>query len=102
MATLGFLWTKESGRMHPLAPAGTDIISTALALNDSRQVVGVSVDENFNPKAVIWTAGMSTATDLNTLTQAVQACTLFLHAESTRMAKSLVWLWTPRESPMAT
>ncbi|MEO8737534.1 MAG: hypothetical protein ABI380_13465 [Edaphobacter sp.] len=66
-ATLGFLWTKESGRMHPLAPAGTDIISTALALNDSRQVVGVSVDENFNTKAAIWTAGMSSATDLNTL-----------------------------------
>jgi uncharacterized membrane protein len=50
----GFLWTKEKGKMEDLVPFGTDVASLALALDDERDMTGVSLDANFNPRAVLW------------------------------------------------
>lgn len=50
----GFLWTKEKGKMQSLLPFGADVASLALAINDGRDVTGVSLDGNFNPRAVLW------------------------------------------------
>jgi probable HAF family extracellular repeat protein len=50
----GFLWTKEKGKMEDLVPFGTDVASVALALDDERDMTGVSLDANFNPRAVLW------------------------------------------------
>jgi probable HAF family extracellular repeat protein len=59
----GFLWTKETERMQDLAPFGSDVFSTALAINDGGGVVGVSVDDQNNPRAVSWEHGVPV--DLN-------------------------------------
>ncbi len=61
-----FLWTKEKGKMQDLVPVDGDFFSVGLALNDSRQVVGVSGDANNNARAVIWQRGLPPV-DLNTL-----------------------------------
>ena len=50
----GFLWTKEKGKMQGLLPFGADAASLALAINDERDVTGISLDGNFNPRAVLW------------------------------------------------
>ena len=60
-----FLWTRERGKMQGLAPLGTDILSVGLAINDDREVTGVSLDENFQSRAVLWLH--QTPIDLNTL-----------------------------------
>ncbi len=60
-----FLWTRERGKMQGLAPFGTDILSVGLAINDDREVTGVSLDENFQSRAVLWLH--QTPIDLNTL-----------------------------------
>jgi probable HAF family extracellular repeat protein len=61
----GFLWTKETEKMQDLAPFGSDVFSTALAVNDGGSVVGVSLDAKNNPRAVSWERGVPT--DLNNL-----------------------------------
>jgi probable HAF family extracellular repeat protein len=63
--TNGFLWTKEKHHMDPLLPVDTDILSVALAVNDKREVTGVSLQTSFLPRAVLW--HHEVPFDLNTL-----------------------------------
>jgi uncharacterized membrane protein len=62
-AAHAFLWTKESGKMQDLPPAGDDFFSTAIAVNDERDAVGVSSGATAM-RAVLWEHGEPT--DLNT------------------------------------
>jgi probable HAF family extracellular repeat protein len=48
-----FLWTKATG-MKDLRPFFGDVISGALGINDQGEVVGVSLDANFNLRAMLW------------------------------------------------
>jgi probable HAF family extracellular repeat protein len=63
----GFLWTRETG-MQDLGTLPGDFASIAIALNDQGDVVGVSLDANFNPRAFLRQNGVMT--DLNTLISA--------------------------------
>jgi len=51
----GFLWQK--GHITDLGTLPGDFYSSATAISDRGQVVGVSLDVNFNPRAVIWQNG---------------------------------------------
>jgi probable HAF family extracellular repeat protein len=70
----GFLWTSETETMQDLAPFGSDVFSTALAINDGGVVVGVSLDDKNNPRAMSWVHGVPV--DLNSLIP--QTSTLYL------------------------
>ena len=59
-----FLWTRETG-MRDLSTLPGDAVSAGLAINDSDEVVGVSLDAKFNPRAFHWQNGAMT--DLNSL-----------------------------------
>jgi probable HAF family extracellular repeat protein len=59
-----FLWTSGKG-MQDLGTLAGDVNSVGVAINDEGQVVGASVDANFNPRAFLWQNG--TMTDLNSL-----------------------------------
>ena len=72
----GFLWTKERGKMHSLVPVATDVFSVALAINDERQVTGVSLNGNFQSRAVLWLH--ETPIDLNTLVPSTSGLYLLL------------------------
>lgn len=72
----GFLWKKETGKMQDLAPVGSDVFSVGLAVNDARGVTGVSLDADFNPRAVLWRQGAPV--DLNTLISGTSGLTLLL------------------------
>ena len=61
----GFLWTKETGKMYDLAPISGDVFSVGLAVSNGGEITGVSLDADFNPRAVLWHPGVST--DLNAL-----------------------------------
>jgi len=59
-----FLWTKEKG-MQDLGTLPGDFISAGLNINDRTEVVGVSLDANFNLRAFVWRNGqMSALNDL--------------------------------------
>ena len=63
-----FFWTRETGRMQDLGPIknNTQITNSfAIAINDSDDVVGSSLDFATRFDATIWKHGV--ATDLNTL-----------------------------------
>ncbi len=62
-----YLWTKETGIMKDIGTlqGNFDFASAATGINDEGQVVGLSVDENFNIAAFLWENG--TMTDLNSL-----------------------------------
>jgi probable HAF family extracellular repeat protein len=60
----GFLWTKATG-MQDLGTLPGDANSTAIGINDSGDVVGTSLDANFNARAYLRQNGVMT--DLNTL-----------------------------------
>ncbi len=60
----GFLWTRKTG-MQDLGTLDGDYASLALGINDSGEVVGASLDSNFNLRATLWKNGA--LTDLNTL-----------------------------------
>lgn len=60
----GFLWSREMGRIVDLGTAAGMPSSSAIAINDSGVVVGVSTD-SMNLVATIWKHDK--ATDLNTL-----------------------------------
>jgi probable HAF family extracellular repeat protein len=47
-----FLWTSETG-MQDLGTVGTDVNSLAIGVNDAGDVVGASLDANFNPRAFL-------------------------------------------------
>jgi probable HAF family extracellular repeat protein len=59
-----YLWTKETG-MKDIGTLKGDFASAALGINDGSQVVGISLDENFNETAFLRENGQMT--DLNTL-----------------------------------
>jgi uncharacterized membrane protein len=64
----GFFWARETGKMQDLAPISntTNITnSLAIAINDSDEIVGSSLDFATQFVATIWKHGV--ATDLNTL-----------------------------------
>jgi uncharacterized membrane protein len=61
-----FLWTREAGKMKALVPIKGAANSIAIALNDSDEVVGSSINSAFTTMtATIWKQGV--AADLNTL-----------------------------------
>jgi probable HAF family extracellular repeat protein len=59
-----FLWARATG-MQDLGTLTGDVNSAATAINDAGDVVGASLDANFNPRGFLWQNG--TMTDLNTL-----------------------------------
>ena len=66
----GFLWTRATG-MQDLGTLPGDYASLSLGINDRGEVVGASLDANFNPRAFVWENGVMT--DLNTLIPANSA-----------------------------
>jgi uncharacterized membrane protein len=61
-----FLWTRETGKMKALVPIKGIANSIAIALNDSDEVVGSSINSTFTTlTATIWKHGVPV--DLNTL-----------------------------------
>jgi uncharacterized membrane protein len=61
-----FLWTRKTGKMKALAPIKGIANSIAIALNDSDEVVGSSINSTFTTlTATIWKNGVPA--DLNTL-----------------------------------
>jgi probable HAF family extracellular repeat protein len=68
----GFLW--QDGHMSDLQPLPGDSYSYATAISDKGQVTGLSLDANFNLRAVLWHNG--NVTNLNDLVPADAA--LFL------------------------
>lgn len=59
-----FIWT-GSGPIQDLKAVGDDLYSLAFGLNEKNQVVGQSLDADFNSRAFIWENGK--ITDLNNL-----------------------------------
>ena len=74
-----FLWTRAAG-MQDLSALPGDVDSAAIGMNDSGQVVGVSLDADFNARAFLWKN--QELIDLNTLVPAnsplylVTACSI--------------------------
>jgi probable HAF family extracellular repeat protein len=62
-----FLWTRET-RMQDLGTIEGDVDSAAIGINDNGQIVGVSLDANFNPRAFLRLG--QELIDLNTLVPA--------------------------------
>jgi len=62
-----FLWARATG-MQDLGTLTGDVNSVAIAINDAGDVVGVSLDANFNLRGFLWQNG--TITDLNTMVPA--------------------------------
>jgi probable HAF family extracellular repeat protein len=85
----GFLWTKTSG-MRDLGTLPGDFASLALGINDGGEVVGASLDANFNPRAVLWENDGQMA-DLNTLIPANSGLYLLL-AESVNSSGQIIGL----------
>jgi probable HAF family extracellular repeat protein len=81
----GFLWTKETDKMQDLIPFGTDVSSTALAINDGGEVVGVSLDEKFNTRAVSWVhrvpVDLNNVIPNNSTLYLLLACSINSHGE---------------------
>jgi probable HAF family extracellular repeat protein len=59
-----FLWTRSTG-MKDLGTLPGDVASWGLAIDDTGVVTGVSLDDQFNPRAFIWQNGAMS--DLNSL-----------------------------------
>ena len=62
-----FLWTHEAG-MQDLGTLQGDVDSAAIGINDNGQIVGVSIDASFNPRAFLRQGQQ--LIDLNTLVPA--------------------------------
>ncbi len=85
----GFLWTEAEG-MQGLGPLPGDSASLALGINDAGQVVGASLDESFNPRAIVWENGR--VIDLNTLITVNPAALYLLLADSINSSGEIVGL----------
>ncbi len=59
-----FLWTRETG-IEDLGTLAGDVNSVALGINDGGEIVGLSLDANFNPRAYLRQNGVMN--DLNSL-----------------------------------
>ncbi|MGD1068596.1 MAG: hypothetical protein ABSB15_00520 [Bryobacteraceae bacterium] len=59
-----FLWAKGTG-MQDLGTLPGGVASGAIGINDSGEVIGVSLDANFNPHPFVWQNGAMS--DLNTM-----------------------------------
>ncbi len=59
-----FLWTKQAG-IEDLGTLTGDVNSVALGINDSGEIVGLSLDANFDPHPYLWQNGVMT--NLNSL-----------------------------------
>jgi probable HAF family extracellular repeat protein len=71
----GFVWSKQKG-MQDLGTLPGDIVSGAIGINDAGDIVGVSLDPDFNMRAVLWHDGV--AHDLNSLIQLDSPFTLLI------------------------
>ena len=69
-----FLWTRETG-MQDLGTVQGDVDSAAIGINDNGQIVGVSLDASFNPRAFLRQG--QELIDLNTLVPAGSPLYLF-------------------------
>lgn len=69
-----FLWTKATG-MRDLGTLPGDTYSSGSGINDAGDIVGLSLDQNFNGRAILWHNGRMT--DLNTLIPANSPISLF-------------------------
>jgi probable HAF family extracellular repeat protein len=58
-----FLW--QQGHIKDLGTLPGDAFSDAVTISNNGMVLGLSIDDNFNPRAVLWRNGI--ATDMNTL-----------------------------------
>jgi probable HAF family extracellular repeat protein len=72
-----FLWTNETG-IQDLGTIPGDFASVGLGNNDRGDVVGVSLDSNFNSRGFLWQHGVMT--DLNSLIPANSALSLWTAA----------------------
>ncbi|MGA3074598.1 MAG: hypothetical protein ABSG56_12980 [Bryobacteraceae bacterium] len=70
-----FLWTKETG-IQDLGTLPGDVNSVAVGINDSGEIVGPSLDANFNPHPYLWRNGVMTS--LNSLIPADSPLSLLL------------------------
>jgi probable HAF family extracellular repeat protein len=77
----GFLWTEETG-IRDLGTLLGDFASAALGINDRGEVVGVSFDANFTPRAFVRHNGRMI--DLNKLAPDTPLYLLFAHGINSR------------------
>jgi probable HAF family extracellular repeat protein len=88
-----FLWTREKG-MRDLETLAGDIASVAVAISDEGEIVGISLDQNFNARAFMWRAGIMK--DLNTLVPKstslllITACSISTRGEIAGLAANKV------------
>jgi probable HAF family extracellular repeat protein len=89
-----FLWTRGAGKMKDLVPLKGIANSIAIALNDSDEVVGSSINSTFTTMtATIWKHGVPA--DLNTLIPAnsslylIFGCSINAHGEILGLATNL-------------
>jgi probable HAF family extracellular repeat protein len=87
-STRAYLWTPETG-MQNLGTLPGDLASFARGISDKGEVVGLSLDASFNPRAFFWRNGA--ITDLNTLIPANSGLYL-LKAESVNSSGEIVGL----------
>lgn len=80
----GFLW--QDGHMSDLEPLPGDSYSYATAIGDTGVVLGLSIDANFNLRAVTWQNGA--ITDLNNLVP--EDTSLFLQSACSINAKGQI------------
>ncbi len=84
-----FLWSQSTG-MQDLQTVAGDYASSASGINDNGDVVGVSLDSSFNPRAFLWRNGAMN--DLNTLIPAnsplylLTGCSINIHGEIVGLA----------------
>jgi probable HAF family extracellular repeat protein len=70
-----FLWTKDAG-IGDLGTLTGDVNSVALGINDSGEIVGLSLDANFDPHPYFWQGGVMTS--LNSLIPADSPLSLLI------------------------
>lgn len=75
------LWT-ESRDIRDLQTLPGDLASAALGISDTGEVVGVSLDKDFNPRAFLWRGGRMI--DLNELTPDSPLYLLVAHSINSR------------------